>query len=603
MATTWTPTTDVLDRLPHDVEAHPRTHSRATWLIEATWLFLLAALPTALNPWGALAFEPLKASLLRAAAALVLAAWLVRRRMHAPLVDVGAQPVARAAVVFVALAALSTATSVEPWLSFSGNFDRGTGWLSLAAAATLMLAAADVFADASCRERAITALVLGAVIPCAYFLVQHSGRDPLVWTALGAPGSTMGSPTLLGGYLVLVAPFALYRVIGSARTNPTAYAGWLALLLIVCGVTVLTTIRGAMLGVGVGLVTFALLAFHGWRVRIALALGVVAVVIALAVAAGGTSGLTRFMSISRTGDLSIERLTVWRDSLSLPLVHPARALLGFGPDTQQASLEHAEATVRLTENQQWDRAHNFLLDTWLSQGAAGVAALVVLVGAACLSAWRARSAGSLLPPALLAAIAGHLVEQAFAFESVTSSLIFWLVLGLAASRAPRVAGRRPPRLVVRAGVVAAIVAVPLLVMPAVADFLYGQAGRGDALGRAQREDQAAALAPWAEELPRAAALDWQRSPDARSQVEADLLSAAARAPAEPFPQLRLVRWYLLQADATSASERCDRALELGPYRVAIWQACADVSIALGQTDVAQARRVRAEELRQPLSTP
>jgi len=573
----------------------------------------LIGLPAAFNAAGVLGFEPVKTSVLRVGAAIIAAAWLVDRLGRPPTVDVGAQPVVRAGIVLIALAGLSTALSIEPALSFFGSFDRGMGWLSLAAGGVLLLSAADLFSDERRRERAITASLLGALIPCGYVLLQRIGLDPVTWTTLGAPGSSLGSPTFLGGYLVIVAPLAAYRVVSRAREASFGYAGWLALLLVVCAVTILTTIRGPILGLATGVVTFAILARQRRRIgrlEVAGGLGVLVVGVALAISAMGATGVVgmqRFLNIARSSDSSVERLTVWQDALRIPIGDPLRMLIGFGPETQQAVLERGEATVRLTQNQQWDRAHNLLLDTWLTGGLVGVAALIAVIGLAATSAWRARATGGLLPAAVLAAVVGHLVEVTFAFHTVVTGALFWLLLGLAASLTPRsapVGVARRPR-VATIGVIGALLLVPLLAAPAIADVMYGNARRADYLTGAQLEELAAQWAPWVEELPRAAALDWQQVAAirddvlARARAQADLREAAARAPAEPLPQLRLTRFYLAQGDFRAAEQACERALANGPYRAAVWDMCADVSARQGLTDVAPVRRARAEDLRQP----
>jgi O-antigen ligase len=571
------------------------------YFAEATLLLLLIILPAAFNPAGALAFEPLKTSFLRAAAVIIAVAWLAKPHR----VDVGAHPIVRAGLVVVGVGALSTALSVEPRLSFLGSFDRGMGWLSLAAGGVLLLTAADVFSDDRRRERGISAVVLGAVVPCGYALLQRVGLDPVTWTTLGAPGSSMASPTFLGGYLVLVAPFAAYKTVCAGRSGAgLRYAGWLALLLVICMVILLTTIRGPILGLVAGAVGFVLL----WRrqlgrIEIGAAVGVLVVSLALA-GATGISGLQRFVNVARLGDSSVERLTVWGDAVRIPLGDPMRALVGFGPETQAAVLEHGEATVRLTQNQQWDRAHDLLLDTWLTGGLVGVAALLVLVGSAVRSVGRV---GGVLPAAILAALVGHLVEVSFAFHTVVTGAWFWVVLGLAASLRPlktQGASRQRAALVTVAAA-AGLVLSPLMLAPAVADALYGSARRANLEVGAGLEELAAGWAPWAEELPRAAGLDWlqvanrRNDPAALARAEANLREAAARAPLEPVPHLRLVRFFLTHSDVDAAERECQLALTAGPYRAAVWDTCADVSATRGLLDEAPARRARAEELRRP----
>ena len=589
---------------------------------EGILLFLLFVLPGAINPLGVLAVEPLKASLLRGGAALLAASWLVYRLTGTSRVDVGANAVVRAAVAVVALAGISTALSLQPWLSFFGSFDRGMGWLSLAAGCVVLIVSADLLADETRREHAVTALSLGAIVPCAYFLLQNVGIDPINWAARGAPGSTLGSPTFLGGYLVVVAPFAAYRVLLAARGNlagwrSLAYAGWLALLLVICAVILLTTIRAPLLGLAAGLIAFGVLARgmrRPGRTELAAGLAIVLVIAAMAVATGGSGalrGFERFLTIGGTLDSSSQRLTVWQDSLGAVLADPPRLVVGFGDEMQPAVFEHREATMRRTPIELWDRAHNLFLDTWLMRGLVGLCALLALIVLGARAAWTARAQGALLGSAILAALVGHLVEVSFAFHSVVTGVLFWFLLGLAASLAPKWSRGPIRRNLGLAGValLTSALLLPLMAAPGIADAIYGTARRSNFAVGAQLEEQAAGWAPWVEELPRAAGLDWQQvatrlnDPAAATRAEQDLLKAAQIAPLMPVPQVRLTRLYLARGQFDQAEVACEQAIANGPYRSAVWDACADVSAGQGRADEAAARKARADALRHPDDLP
>jgi hypothetical protein len=318
------------------------------------------------------------------------------------------------------------------------------------------------------------------------------------------------------------------------------------------------------------------------------ALGFVAVTVLLAVAATGGAGirsLGRFLSVATSGDSSVERLVVWRDALGLPLGDPLRALVGFGGEAQAIAFERAEATVRLTQNQQWDRAHNLVLDTWLTGGVMGVFALVALIVTVAFSLRPARREHSLLVAAVLAAVIGHVVEASFAFETPTSSMVFWVVLGLAASLTPRLGRPAALRFGAPLGVVALLVA-PLLATPAIGDALYG-AGSPEA---------ASQWVPWAEEPIRVAGFARGRVSD-YERAEADLREAARRAPNLPTPHVRLLRLYLGRDRLADAEAECQAALASGPYRAAVWDACGDVSARAGRVDEVRSRRTRADHLR------
>jgi tetratricopeptide (TPR) repeat protein len=149
--------------------------------------------------------------------------------------------------------------------------------------------------------------------------------------------------------------------------------------------------------------------------------------------------------------------------------------------------------------------------------------------------------------------------------------------------------------------------VPILSLPAVADALFGAAQRsarsGDSASALAVLERASGLVPWVEELPRAAGLLWwQRAAadgngEATSHAEANLLEAARRAPHDPFPQLRLLQFYLMSDDWNRAEAACQRAIEIGALRAMVWSRCADVSAGRGLADEARHRRERAERLR------
>src|SRR5262249_24804564 len=151
-------------------------------LAEVSLLAIVVSLPVAFNPTGVLAFEPLKSSLLRCLALVACVAWLIahllgRRRpglsRYAPNLAAGA---------VVTLATLSTLFSLDARRSLFGDFQRGMGVLTVVAGAAVFVVATDLWAERDRRERGITAMVIAALLSCAYALVQRSGRDPVPWS-------------------------------------------------------------------------------------------------------------------------------------------------------------------------------------------------------------------------------------------------------------------------------------------------------------------------------------------------------------------------------------------------------------------------------------
>jgi O-antigen ligase len=618
---------------------------------EASWLLLLVLLPAVFNPAGALSVEPVKASLFRCLAAVIAVSWLASRllRAEAPAA-IGANPVVRAGLVVLGAATLSTITSLSPETSFFGTYLRGMGWLNLAAGAAVLITGADLLADRCRRERALTALLLGAVFPCAYALSQQLGRDPFQWTHLDGPVSSLGSPTFLGGYLVLVVPFALYRAViaGQAVANsaaPFAVAKYMlsvALVLLVAMVVAQTGIRGPLVGLAAGVVTFAVLAtWHSHarlrRAAYVAAAGFFVATLALSFLIGGGEGvrvLGRLTEIADPSGSGNERLRVWSGAAILPMREPLRALLGFGPEMQSAIFEQSEAIVRSSPHERWDRAHNLVVDTWVTGGALGLLGLGAALYVVVRSAWRVHQRrepqSALLAAAVLAALAGHLAEQLFAFHTVVTGALFWVLLACAASLAqPSGLSRRVTTLVpgrrraLLAAGFACVLVLPGLGAPAQADALHGAAlgaERRGALQEAAKDAEAAtAWAPWVEDLPRTAARSWQTLGFRRGGAEGEallghaetlLIEAARRGAGDPYAHARLARHYVAWAkrgaltrgrdELLALGERaCARALETGPFRPTAWEACAEVSAARGNTDLAAARAAEAAWLARP----
>jgi len=630
---------------------------------EVLCLVLLVTLPVVFNPLGGQPIDPIKASLLRSGAALIAATWVVGRLWRAsPATDVAVNPVLRAGLVLLAATSLSALLSINPEVSFFGSYYREMGWLTTAAGVVLLLVGTDLWSAAARRERVVTAVLAGAMLPAAYALVQQVGQDPVPWRNLGGPASTFGSPTFFGAFLVLVMPFALYRVattgqaLASGGGGPSIsirYAGYLALLLILAALVTLTTIRGPLLGLVVEVLVFALVIARRLprrvrRLALAAAAAFLVVTLALSVVAAGSAGLqglARFVGAPRPGANPVssfisasDRLIVWAAAVPLPpLASPVRALVGFGPEMQLPALQSAEAAARTTPNEggQWDRAHNMFVDTWLTGGALGLAALVVLLATLARGLWRTVRAGSghapLLAAAVLAGLAGHLAEVSFAFQTVVTGTLFWVLVALGAalvqphrepvaSLSSRGWSGGPRRLAIVAACVSGVSLVPVLSVPSFADNLYGRAVRADQVGAGQtaalRAEAAARWVPWVDEMPRLAGLNWQavglqRDGEAGERLlaraESQFQEAVRRGPYDPFGHLRLARLYLAWARRspvtrtpdellTNADQACTLALSDTPYLARTWQSCAEVSRERGELDQAAARTERARQL-------
>jgi tetratricopeptide (TPR) repeat protein len=198
--------------------------------MEASWLAAAAALPLFFNISSAQVFEPDKTRLLILLTAPAGAAWLAKRIQG---LDSGgkltlkenlkrflpALPVAVLAAGLAAVYVLSSIFSLEPALSWLGNYTRAQGTVVFLCYVIMF---GVVLSELRTREqinRILYSLVAGSVPIGLYAILQHLGADPLRWSnpIAGRPSASMGNPIFLGAYLAMVIPLAFGLVMGAVR--------------------------------------------------------------------------------------------------------------------------------------------------------------------------------------------------------------------------------------------------------------------------------------------------------------------------------------------------------------------------------------------------
>jgi O-antigen ligase len=457
-------------------------------LLELGWLTTLMLVPCYFNIYDVRAFEPDKAYLTRDCAALlgVLALLALTLRLAAGarrdvattrpactprtlwrhVVSLARRYPTLAPMLALALVTgLATATSILPSASWYGSYARAEGALTITAYLVVGIVILAFLRRPAPLERLSTAIALAGVAPAGYGWVQHLGRDPLPWQqadlAARVPG-TMGNPIFLGALLVITLPLAMLRLIlaawphgpgpaapGLTPARLAAVAGWGAVVLLEAGALFFTKSRGPFAGLLAELPVFAVAAASAWQLRWLrrLTLGVTAISLLLLLGLNllGTAVLGRIQegsalrllqwAPSASGSSEV-RLDIWAPALSLI---PKRPLLGCGPDVLQfcyypvypTALRHIEAPNAVP-----DRTHNMFLDAAVETGLLGLAAFLALLGVTALTLWRlTRRAADprhrLLAAALLAALAGHLVEGFFGIPIVATQLLTWCIAGMA----------------------------------------------------------------------------------------------------------------------------------------------------------------------------
>ena len=374
--------------------------------------------------WSALAI-----GLVLVAVGVVATGRLPREARWVPLVDV---PVG----AFVALSIAAWVFSTDREQSLYGERLQHQGLLTLLLYVGFFYLVRLSITDERRLKLLCCAVACGATLVAGYALVQKAGLDP-IWDGYlpgGRVFSSIGQANALAAYLVMASPLGVALLTGvpaSVRVVVLASIGAMTAAL------AFTQSRGGYLGFLATLIVLAV----GWR-RVLLAslrrpryvvagaLSVVALLVAVAISVGGQERLT-------SSDSSIRfHLDAWRVAAQVAVEHP---VLGTGPETfpdvfprYSHDLLPANRAAAL-DAFRVESPHDVYLGIAAGSGIpALVAYLAVIVGFFVVAIGTLKRVArdlELTLVAALAAVTGHLVADVFMSADVTSTWLFWVVLG------------------------------------------------------------------------------------------------------------------------------------------------------------------------------
>ena len=429
------------------------------WIVVA----LLAVVPIVFNPWAHSRYELQKVAAVAIGVGLGLLALLVRR--DAGAWDTWHDPMARPVLAVLGTWVLSTLFSVSPAVSLLGLSFRSQGLYVAACYVAVFWWVAGTVRSSRCARPVLIAAALGSIPVCALGIYEHLVINPVVGrvTFSGRAASTLGSPMLLGGYLIMVIPLTMcvgWLARGRARIAWWTLVGGQVLCLALSGTrsawaALLVVLCASLFVLGVRL-------RRRWVTGTAMGLPVLFLLLVLAVNAPWQMGLrlrelpllqrlSIISEIKAGGGVERVRPTVWCACLRLlagqtsvpigsPMLRWARPLVGYGPETLAATFwtVFPEPLIRDEGRRiQVDRAHSLLIDAALERGLLGVAALVWLWLSFFRRSLRTLKAGrdparSAVVGACLAGGVAHLVASQIGVELTASSLLLYACLGIAA---------------------------------------------------------------------------------------------------------------------------------------------------------------------------
>lgn len=378
---------------------------------------------------------------------VVVAAWLALA-----LLDVRYRPrfswILAAFAVFTGVALVADLLGVVPEKSLWSNFERMEGFVTIAHLFGYFLVAGVMFAEPGVVRRFFQVSVAAATLVAAYAFAQLAGSLDIQQGGVRID-ATLGNAIYMAIYMFFSAALALYLLVTERRGVWRFGYGVLAAVFVFLLFT--TATRGTALGLVAGVTVAALYAAYegrGNRAVRRLAAGVLLLLV-LAVGALYAARDTAFVEgspyLSRIASISLAegstRLAIWGIALE---GFAERPLLGWGQGNFNYVFNQYYVPSLYDQEPWFDRVHNVYLDWLIAAGILGLAAYLMLWGAALAGLVRTRAGegrgygfSSVERGALLGAFAGYAVHSAFVFDNLISYLFFATLLAFVHARTAR----------------------------------------------------------------------------------------------------------------------------------------------------------------------
>jgi O-antigen ligase len=326
--------------------------------------------------------------------------------------------------VYLAIAGVTTLTSVDPSKSFIGTIERSFGFFQLLHFGMLFFAASITLKKPS-EWNAILGISLGISLYAALDLFI-----PMMTTSVARPPTVAGNPIFLAAYLIFHLFFATHFF---TQTRKKWLRIFLGLLVVIFAATILSSgVRGAFVGLSAAIVF--LLGYFAWQQRrfrrsLIATLLVLITAYALIFLNRGEFFVKNNFVLSRITNFSLQetttraRFAMWKIALS---GFRERPLVGWGRENYSITFNtHFDPSFdKANVSEGWeDRTHNIFLEELVNGGILGLAAYLFLL-TATFFALRQR-------PILISLLIGYIVQNLFGVDNLNEHLPFFLLLAYA----------------------------------------------------------------------------------------------------------------------------------------------------------------------------
>ena len=347
-------------------------------------------------------------------------------------------PIVIVTTVFVAVLGVADLFGIDPHKSFWGTFERMEGFITWMHLYAYLLVVGSVLQDRRRWTSFFRAIVFVSALVAVYGLFQLLGWLPT--TPSGTrPGATLGNAISLSTYLLLALTLTVFLWWDDRMKSWAPYL-YGSLVLLDLAVLYGTATRGALLGLLVGAfigVWFYVLG--GSVARRRLVFGGLVLCIAFAALPfffRHTSLVEQDPLLSRLSSISFAdyssssaRFFVWDIALQ---GFAERPFLGWGQENFEYVFNHFGAEEFHTQELWFDRVHNMPLEWLVAAGSVGgiaYASVLIVFLYVLFSAGRVGALSRAEQALLLGGIAGYVVSNLFAFDSISSYFLFFTIAG------------------------------------------------------------------------------------------------------------------------------------------------------------------------------
>ena len=384
-------------------------------------------------------------------------------------------------LAFIFIFIISTATSINPIMSFFGTYKRFEGLVPTLCYVFIFYTTINFINTREKVYLVIISIVGGAVVSSFYGIMQHLGFDMFQWSSFEARRvfATFGNPVFFSAYLVMTLPLAIILFLNistqqkemPARNSSNIFWIFFVLSLITYTTFWLTNTRAcfvALLGSSVPLLVFIFKKQPVGKFKFV-------VLVASYIAIGIFFNVRHETSIIKhfASDINIpastsekpvldnvkEKERPWIASkfsvrgssfsrcfqyLAATRIIKDYPILGIGPDTIGIVYQKYLAKVFLLRESdkgfpfpRQDRIHNDILDTTVTRGIFGLGTYVWLL----VTFWmfivgnykKLSEQNKILVLGLLAGIVSYTIQNEFSFGNTPIVILFWVMMGLCIS--------------------------------------------------------------------------------------------------------------------------------------------------------------------------